>query len=131
MLLLLATKEAQFFHQLLLGRGSPADAGPESCTPASSELLAVRFVFLKRVEEPQDIPETVERAPPHLQVLCLIPGPEKAEVGLVPDIDDQAVGHAVGLDVAEEMGQVAVPAGPVAVITGVGGRGILRSVGAP
>lgn len=45
----------------------------------------------------------MERATPHLQVLRLIPIPEEAEVGLVPDIDDQAVGHAVGLDVAEKM----------------------------
>jgi hypothetical protein len=61
----------------------------------------------------------------------LVPIPEVGEVGLVPDIDDQAIGHAVGLDVAEEMGQVVVPAGPVAVVTRVGCRGILRSVGAP
>lgn len=52
----------------------------------------------------QNIPESVEGTTPHLQVLRLVPIPEIGEVGLVPDINDQAVGHAVGLDVAEEMG---------------------------
>lgn len=78
-----------------------------------------------------DIPESVERPPPHLQVLCLVPVPEVAEIRLVPDIDDHAVDHVVGLDVADQMGEVAVPAGPVPVITGVGRSGILRSVSAP
>jgi hypothetical protein len=119
MLLLLETKEAQLFHQLLLGMGSPAEAGPEVCTLGSSLLGSVSCASFGRVDA--DIPESMPCASPHLQVLVLVPVPEPVEIGLVPDINDHTVDHVVGLDVADQVGQVVVPAGPVTVITGVGG----------
>lgn len=37
--LLLATNEAHAFHQELEAKGSPADAGPESCTAVPNSFL--------------------------------------------------------------------------------------------
>ena len=76
-------------------------------------------------------PELVVRSTPHLQVLGLIPIPERCEVGLVPNINDQSSSHAIGLDVGEQLSKVCIPTSPISIVSGVGSSRVLSSIGAP
>lgn len=63
--------------------------------------------------------------------MSLVSVPERGQVRLIPDVDNQASCHAIRVQIREELGEVVIPAGPVSIITRVRGRRALRAVCAP
>lgn len=77
------------------------------------------------------LPESGECPSPHLKILILRPVPEVIQIRLVPDVNDHSIGHIIDPHVGDNVIQIAVPAGPVSVVTGVWCRRILGSICSP
>ena len=63
--------------------------------------------------------------------MALISVPERGQVWLIPDVDDDVAGHSIRLHIGYDLIQVLIPELPFAGVTWVGSATILRAVGAP